>query len=1448
MKLKFTKINRTLFIFLAMILFLPEVNYAEEERVEITAGKEYWLGIPHCRKEDNEPHRGDHAMVIWLSSQVETKATIYADAIGYAQTFRILPNQTTEVPMVDQLMHKESETVKDNGIYIKANDPISVAVYLSYKWSGEAYRVIPLEWLGKDYVTLNMYLDKTDKYKPPQILIIATEDGTKVTYRPTANTELVNRGGSKSVSLRKGQTYLIEGKIEPGLIQDWASDLSGTQITSNKRIAVLSGHTKGAFPRYSYTMLGRPANFMRNMLIDMVWPNSICGTEYISAPIKYANRPRPSTPPDNKGDLIRLVAIEDETDIMLWNGGLGTYQTMRVGMKKGQYYDFTNQENAAMYKTSKPVLAGQYGKTWWLGPVSPSIEEVDKDNGDEVLNPSRNGQGMLVVLAPKERWTSYASFRSPYDIDNFVYVTFDFKDKDNLYFDGQKFTAVFGQAYGFIEGTTYAYFTEQVSAGDHFISGENGAKFAGYAYGNWDRSKDGFAYGYPIGINFAIPCEDSLVVIDTMICGDVEATASSLPEEAECAGIYNIWTADKLENYIFEVEEYVSGEAKKVKYYLYVEDIRKEARATIIVMTKSGLIESRTYEYLPEQIEATPNPLHFGILLVNESKTLSLTLHNPGKIVTHVEELKLKYNRPEYVIDVSGIPVDIQPDESVVVDITATALKEGPVEDSVIAVLSCYEDAVTQLKHTTSTKLIFIEDAHFGNVKVGKNRTQAVGIRNTGPLQVTSTDLINEDREDVFSHDLDTYFPLVLETGESMEFNLTYTPITPNEYDEDITDLVADTKEEKTWSEWTGNGIDADLIIDPVYWEEVRVMDGYEESNVTVDGGYIQKCKVSHTIPNGNELLNVQIQITDNGGGVFSLVNSNLEFAKLAPGDSYEFDVLFTPTDHGDFTGTIKAITTFVGERIESEAALTASAGRPRIDYGDYDFGIVLENDISNYEFVSIRNMSNDQYDNHDWKLEVFDNIRIIDNADAGDASAFEIDPSFFTPDLYPFYLYETGDANEILVPIRFKPTVSKAYSARLVCNHDAPLDIDAFGLLQGQALVPDFATTDYYFGKPYYTLSTVGTVTFTNNGTVPLTMQEPLLMDEDATGPFVINRSWVGTDETQVSYPYDLQPGNTLTVELTFTTNDFPRCDNNNNDGLFADRVQYNFEYTVGSNTTNGSDYSVVTGDGKVHRSKISIPVNYKVKPGLFQEIEVSIEKSATEIKPLQEAEVYEFTINIEWPDDYNGDGLLDFLPYIHKIEDIKIGQNSVLQGWEITADNIDSPTALTDMLTLTFTNIAGVPLQLWGTDKANLFSFSVEGMLASNQLQIIHPTFSFDNYPYMIPEQEDGDIFVEEVCVNDLRQILVSDLTYSLSTVAPNPVSSSTTISYSIAWEGHVQLDLFNTQGEKVAVLVNMNQSRGAYELDFDVHQLGLAAGTYYYRIKSGAFEETRKLIVVK
>ncbi|HOZ54364.1 MAG TPA: hypothetical protein PKY25_03465, partial [Bacilli bacterium] len=79
-------------------------------------------------------------------------------------------------------------------------------------------------------------------------------------------------------------------------------------------------------------------------------------------------------------------------------------------------------------------------------------------------------------------------------------------------------------------------------------------KFGAYAYGNMDGKNDGFAYGYPLGANYADFCEDSLFVDERISLKRVQATAYSIDKnpESNCAGIHSIWTyPNDMENYKF---------------------------------------------------------------------------------------------------------------------------------------------------------------------------------------------------------------------------------------------------------------------------------------------------------------------------------------------------------------------------------------------------------------------------------------------------------------------------------------------------------------------------------------------------------------------------------------------------------------------------------------------------------------------------------------------------------------------------------------------------------------------------------------------------------------------------------------------------------------------------------------------------------------------------------
>jgi hypothetical protein len=85
-----------------------------------------------------------------------------------------------------------------------------------------------------------------------------------------------------------------------------------------------------------------------------------------------------------------------------------------------------------------------------------------------------------------------------------------------------------------------------------------------------------------------------------------------------------------------------------------------------------------------------------------------------------------------------------------------------------------------------------------------------------------------------------------------------------------------------------------------------------------------------------------------------------------------------------------------------------------------------------------------------------------------------------------------------------------------------------------------------------------------------------------------------------------------------------------------------------------------------------------------------------------------------------------------------------------------------------------------------------------------------------------------------------------YTLLQNFPNPFNPSTRIVYGLAGNVHVKLTVMNMLGQEVATLVNGNQNAGYHEVEFDAR--GLSSGPYFYRIRAGAFVETRRLLLIR
>jgi hypothetical protein len=85
-----------------------------------------------------------------------------------------------------------------------------------------------------------------------------------------------------------------------------------------------------------------------------------------------------------------------------------------------------------------------------------------------------------------------------------------------------------------------------------------------------------------------------------------------------------------------------------------------------------------------------------------------------------------------------------------------------------------------------------------------------------------------------------------------------------------------------------------------------------------------------------------------------------------------------------------------------------------------------------------------------------------------------------------------------------------------------------------------------------------------------------------------------------------------------------------------------------------------------------------------------------------------------------------------------------------------------------------------------------------------------------------------------------------YCLNQNYPNPFNPITTISFSLAKSSLVKLEVYNSLGQKVATLVNTFKPAGNYESKLDATHL--ASGIYLYKILAGAFNQVRKMVVMK
>jgi len=130
-----------------------------------------------------------------------------------------------------------------------------------------------------------------------------------------------------------------------------------------------------------------------------------------------------------------------------------------------------------------------------------------------------------------------------------------------------------------------------------------------------------------------------------------------------------------------------------------------------------------------------------------------------------------------------------------------------------------------------------------------------------------------------------------------------------------------------------------------------------------------------------------------------------------------------------------------------------------------------------------------------------------------------------------------------------------------------------------------------------------------------------------------------------------------------------------------------------------------------------------------------------------------------------------------------------------------------------------------------------------------IVNSMFSLDsNNLWFASENDglyhttDGGGFISAVSFNNNKVIQ----SYKLFQNYPNPFNPVTRIDFEIPKSDFVKIKVYDILGREIQILLNQNLKPGRYSIIFNGD--GLPSGIYFYRLITGDFTETKKMVLIK
>lgn len=528
--------------------------------------------------------------------------------------------------------------------HLETDEKVGAITLNSAQYTADAAMLFPQESLGEHYVVSTYVTDdgNTDNAKTnSQFCVVATEDDTEIEINYSNSWGL----NSRTVTLNKHQVYLSQEYF----VNNY--DQSGTEIISNKKIAVFGSHERAKVPFNTN-------NNSRDHLVEQLPPVDTWSNKYFVVTFFKEF--------EGQDDIFRVVAALDNTRIEL-NG-----QEV-VTLNKGDVYTLDIID--PIYVTSNnPILVSQIKKSSSIG------------------NNFQSSDPFLVIVPPQKNFTTdftFVSFDTEQDLGNSKirsytshYLTIiaanDHSGFINL--DGNQIELDFLP----IADSDHQYAEIEINEGKHNLRSDTKIGLYVYGYGNVD------SYGYLGGMNFEkfdIYSPELAYISD---CFEVNGSFSdTLSEEGR------IETIELLEDENIELIR--AGD----NFSLRLIDPKKDGQAIVKATDNSDLTnESPLFELdgFTYEIENFTEESYSHALVVGKTECRDFNIRNSSDRPKTINNITIDGDPLDFQLS-ENLPKLLEPDEVINVTICFERTSQGDFSSRLIIEDDCYSESILEIDH-----------------------------------------------------------------------------------------------------------------------------------------------------------------------------------------------------------------------------------------------------------------------------------------------------------------------------------------------------------------------------------------------------------------------------------------------------------------------------------------------------------------------------------------------------------------------------------------------------------------------------------------------------------------------------------------------------------------------------------------------------------------------------